>query len=229
AGEILGVAGVDGNGQAELEAALAGLVAPESGSVRIDGTPLPAAMPSARRDLRLAYIPSDRYRHGLVGPLDLADNLDLGRTPGIRPARRRRRSSAVGRLVEWDVRGGGPTISAGDLSGGNAQKLVLSRELDEEPSAVIACHPTRGLDPGAAATVAERLVAFAASGAAVLWIGAELDELFNVCDRLVVLAGGEIADRCDRPFDRTRIGEAMASALPVAVASAAGDDIEVPA
>ena len=115
------------------------------------------------------------------------------------------------------MRSAGSATRAKELSGGNAQKLVLARELGDDPGVVVACHPTRGLDPGAAATVATRLLGFARLGAAVLWIGAELDELFNVADRIVVLAGGEIADRCEQPFDRVRIGAAMASALPVTV------------
>lgn len=208
-GEILGIAGIDGNGQAELEAVLAGSNAPDSGSVSVHGQPVEGGDPQARRDAGVAYVPSDRYRHGLVRPMSLSDNLELGRVPRVRPPRRRRHADAAHSLDDWSVRAAGPGASAASLSGGNAQKMVLARELSGEPPVIVACYPTRGLDPGAASTVAERLVSRAQGGAAVLWIGAELDELFAVSDRIVVLAGGRITGEFTAPFDRQRIGYAM--------------------
>lgn len=188
AGEILGIAGVDGNGQSDLEAVLCGRIAPTGGGVEIDGRPLDVGNPGSSASAGVAYIPSDRYRHGLVRAMDLSENLELGRTKRIRPPRRQRHDAAAERLVDWNVRSAGPAARAGSLSGGNAQKLVLARELDHEPSVVIVRYPTRGLDPSAAASVADRLIDRAVSGAAVLWIGAELDELFAVSDRLIVLS-----------------------------------------
>lgn len=208
-GEILGIAGIDGNGQAELEAVLAGSVAPDSGTVRVHQQPIVGGDPQARRDAGVAYVPSDRYRHGLVRPMSLSDNLELGRVPRIRPSRRRRHADAAHSLDDWSVRSAGPGASAASLSGGNAQKMVLARELSGEPPVIVACYPTRGLDPGAASTVAQRLVSRAEGGAAVLWIGAELDELFAVSDRVVVLAGGRITGEFTAPFDREQIGYAM--------------------
>ena len=209
-GEIVGVAGVDGNGQADLEAAVSGRVDVAAGHVKVKGEPLVAHQPRRRREQGLAYIPSDRYQWGLIRAMDLADNLELGRVPRWRPGRSRRRAAAQGDLTSWDVRTSGPGARAGSLSGGNAQKLVLARELAGAPTAVLACYPTRGLDPNAADAVAERLVRCATEGAAVLWIGAELDELLAVCDRIVVLAGGEVRGPFYPPFDRPAIGLAMA-------------------
>jgi simple sugar transport system ATP-binding protein len=209
-GEVLGVAGVDGNGQAELEAALSGRSVPESGSVLLDDTPVPVGDPRARRAKGFAYVPSDRYQWGLIRAMDLADNLELGRVPAWRARRRLRRDRARPDLAAWDVRTAGPQARAGTLSGGNAQKLVLARELDGEPHAVLACYPTRGLDPGASDAVSRRLVGCAEAGAAVLWIGAELDELLAVADRIVVLAAGRVTGTFLPPFDRERIGLAMA-------------------
>ncbi len=213
AGEILGIAGVDGNGQSELEAALAGRVRPDSGSIRIDGLALTPLDPRSRRRAGVAYVASDRYRHALLRPMEIADNLELGRVPRVRGPRSQRHAIAREQLVEWDVRSAGPAARASSLSGGNAQKVVLARELDGEPGVVLACYPTRGLDPNAAAAVADRLVARAVDGAAVLWIGAELDELFAVADRLVVLAAGHISGEFTPPFDRDAVGLAMTDSL----------------
>lgn len=215
AGEIVGIAGVDGNGQSELEAAICGRTVPDSGSVAIDGERIPPGDPRERRRMGLAYVPSDRYRWGLVRAMDLADNLELGRVPRWRARRSRRRQQSEAPLDHWDVRTSGPAQRAGRLSGGNAQKLVLARELQGTPLAVLACYPTRGLDPGAADTVATRLASCAGDGAAVLWIGAELDELLAVSDRIFVMANGVSVGPFLPPFDRAAIGLAMTGATSV--------------
>jgi general nucleoside transport system ATP-binding protein len=210
AGEVLGVAGVDGNGQAELEELLAGIAAPDRGSVTVDGKPVPVAAPRERVAHGVAYVPADRYRRALAGPLTLADNLELGRGDRRRPPLARRQQRAEPVLAEWDVRGSGPAAPASSLSGGNAQKLVLARELVAGPRLVVAAQPTRGLDPEAARLISERILAAAADGAAVVWFGAELDELFAVADRLVVLAGGRATEPFTPPYDRGAVGLAMA-------------------
>jgi ABC-type uncharacterized transport system ATPase subunit len=208
AGQVLGIAGVDGNGQSELEAVLAGR-ASYVGTVEIDGEALALRSPGDRIDAGIAYVTSDRYRYGLVRALDLADNLLLGRMPAWLPGRRTRQVAAAPKLADWDVRAHGPGTIAGTLSGGNAQKVVLAREMDGDVRFVLACHPTRGLDPEAAATVARRVLERAASGAAVLWMGAELDELFDVSDEVLVMAGGRLVGPFHPPYDRSEIGLAM--------------------
>jgi len=212
AGEVLGVAGVDGNGQAELEEVLAGLAAPDAGTATLDGAPLPHGAPRERIARGIAYIPSDRYRTALVRPMSLADNVELGRGRRWRPRRRVRRDAIADRLAAWQVRAAGPGAPVRSLSGGNAQKLVLARELAEEPQLVVTCHPTRGLDPGAAATVAERLLDAAARGAAVVWMGAELEEVLAVSHRVIVLSHGRLTGTFSPPFDRQAIGRAMGGA-----------------
>jgi ABC-type uncharacterized transport system ATPase subunit len=212
AGEVLGVAGVDGNGQAELEEVLAGLAAPDTGTVTLDGAAVPHGAPRQRIARGIAYIPSDRYRTALVRPMSLADNVELGRGRRWRPRRRVRRQAIAERLTAWQVRAAGPSAPVRSLSGGNAQKLVLARELAEQPQLVVTCHPTRGLDPGAAATVAERLLDAAAHGAAVVWMGAELEEVLAVSHRVIVLSHGRITGTFSRPFDRQAIGRAMGGA-----------------
>lgn len=214
AGEVLGVAGVDGNGQAELEELLAGIVAPDRGSVTVDGKPVPVAAARERVADGVAYVPADRYRRALAGPLTLADNLELGRGDRRRPPLARREERAEPVLAEWDVRGSGPAALAASLSGGNAQKLVLARELAAGTRLVVAAQPTRGLDPEAARMISERILAAAAEGAAVVWFGAELDELFAVADRLVVLAGGRATEPFTPPYDRGAVGLAMAGGHP---------------
>ena len=208
AGQVLGIAGVDGNGQAELEAVLAGR-ASFDGTIEMDDRTLALRNPGDRITAGIAYITSDRYRFGLVRALDLADNLLLGRMPRWLPGRRRRHDMAAPRLAGWDVRAHGPGTITGTLSGGNAQKVVLAREMDEDIRFVLACHPTRGLDPEAAASVARRVLERASDGAAVLWIGAELDELFEVSDELLVMAGGRLVGPFHAPYDRGAIGLVM--------------------
>jgi simple sugar transport system ATP-binding protein len=208
-GEIVGIAGVDGNGQAELEQVISAQVAPTGGTIEIDGEPLLVDSPRRRIDRKIGYIPSDRYRWGMVRPMTISDNLELGRSPFWRKRRPQRFGHATERIETWDVRCAGPGAAVSSLSGGNAQKLILARELAGSTSVILACYPTRGLDPEAARIVVERIVGQAEQGAAVIWIGAELDELFAVADRIVVLAGGAISGEFPPPYDRAAIGLAM--------------------
>jgi simple sugar transport system ATP-binding protein len=209
AGEVVGIAGVDGNGQAELEAVLAGVEPPTAGHVMVDGEPLPVHAPRDRVRRNVAYIPSDRYRTGIVRPMTLADNIELGRSGMWRVRRGARHRTTLPRLSAWDVRSRGPAALVRSLSGGNAQKLLLAREMHVEPSVVIACHPTRGLDPGAARTIADRILDAAAAGAAVVWVSVDLEELLAVSHRIIVLVDGSVTGRFEKPFDRNAIGLSM--------------------
>ncbi|WP_372097074.1 ABC transporter ATP-binding protein [Tistrella mobilis] len=198
-GEVLGIAGVDGNGQAELAEALAGLRRPVAGDVLVDGVTV--APGRARERLtrhRVAYVPRDRHHTGLVLDMDGARNLIL-RDVDRPPVRRRfgliDRALAARRLTqaitEFDVRGAahGPARA---LSGGNQQKLVLARELGHAPRLLIAEQPTKGLDVAATAFVQRKVLELTRSGAAVLYISTELDELRTVADRIAVMSGGRI-------------------------------------
>jgi simple sugar transport system ATP-binding protein len=194
-GELLGVAGVDGNGQRELALAIAGLV-PHGGRVVIGSRDVTRASPRARLAAGLAHVPEDRQHGGLVLDASVADNLALGRadvTGKFRVDRRRVAMHADLEISALDIRPPERTAIARALSGGNQQKIVIGRELSRPHlAAVIASQPTRGVDLGAVARIHDRLRAAATSGAGVLVISADLDELLALCHRIVVLLRGKL-------------------------------------
>jgi general nucleoside transport system ATP-binding protein len=193
-GEILGVAGVDGNGQIELAETLAGLRHPRAGAVMLDGRDITRAAVVARTRAGVAYMPADRSSTALVRTLSIAENLMLrdSREPpyaqgmflsvgGLH--------DKAGRLIkEYDIRGQGPKTLAARLSGGNQQKIVIARELDRNPAVLIAHQAAWGLDPGATRFVLERVLALREHGAAVLYFSSELEEVLEVADRIAVMA-----------------------------------------
>jgi len=195
AGEIVGVAGVDGNGQRELGLAIAGLVA-HSGEVRLAGRDLSRLSPKRRLAAGLAHVPEDRQHGGLVLDATIADNLTLGRadiTGRFTIDRAAVASFADTQIRELDIRPTARTAIARALSGGNQQKVVIGRELSRPQLAVVlAAQPTRGVDLGGIARIHDRLRAAARAGAGVLVISADLDELLGLCHRIVVLLRGRI-------------------------------------
>ncbi len=215
AGEILGIAGVDGNGQTELIDALSGLRHPVSGSIRIGGHELSRATARDALDAGVGHIPEDRQRRGLVLDFNLAENLvlhDYGREPfskfgWINPRGWFR--WARGLLQEFDVRGGGPTTRGSSLSGGNQQKVVIAREVSRNPSVLIAAQPTRGLDVGAIEFVHRRLVEQRDAGKAVLLVSLELEEIVSLSDRILVLYEGRIVAEFPPDVSEEEIGIAM--------------------
>jgi simple sugar transport system ATP-binding protein len=214
AGEIVGIAGVDGNGQTELIEALTGLRRPEDGRVAVGGRELRA---SARQTLEagLGHIPEDRQRRGLVLEFSIAENValhDYAKSPASRwgwlfPARLIERARRL--IEEFDVRGGGPLTPAGALSGGNQQKLVAAREIDRDPKALIAAQPTRGLDVGAIEYLHRRLVTERDEGRAILLVSLELDEILSLSDRILVLYEGEIVGEHTGQVSEEQIGLEM--------------------
>jgi general nucleoside transport system ATP-binding protein len=215
AGEIVGIAGVDGNGQTELIEALTGLRRAERGVIRVGGREL--HHPTAREvlDAGLGHIPEDRQRRGLVLEFSLAENIalhDYGEPPESRwgwlfPKRLVER--ARGLIEEFDVRGGGPFTRAGALSGGNQQKVVAAREISRDPKALIAAQPTRGLDVGAIEYLHRRLVNERDEGRAILLVSLELDEIFSLSDRILVLYEGEIVGTHEGEVSEEQIGFEM--------------------
>jgi len=197
-GEIVGLAGVDGNGQSELIDAISGLRRVSSGSVAIGGRDVTGNSPSSILDLGLGHIPEDRQLRGLVLEFSLAENLalhDFDKPPDSRlgwlfPRQLIRRARDL--LKQYDVRGGGPQTRAAALSGGNQQKVVLAREIGREPSVLIAAQPTRGLDVGAIEFVHRRLIEARDNGKAVLLVSLELDEILSLSDRILVVYEGQI-------------------------------------
>jgi general nucleoside transport system ATP-binding protein len=218
--EIFAVAGVDGNGQGELADVIAGVRAPDTGAVFIDGRDVTAASVSERLAVGLAYVPADRASTGLVGAMTIAENLamrDIAAPPHRRGwwlDRAATRLHAEARLRDFAVRAHGPEALAATLSGGNQQKVILARELGRQPRVVLAVQPTRGLDPGATRFVIEKILALREAGAAVLYVSTELDEILAVADRIGVMYGGRLVGVVRRQdADLTGIGLMMAGAL----------------
>jgi general nucleoside transport system ATP-binding protein len=202
-GEILGVAGVDGNGQGELAEVICGLRAPTAGRVRVGGREATGRSPAEIIRMGVGFIPADRQRVGLVLDFDIERNLILKRhrePPFCRgglmdfAAVRRAAAELIGR---FDIRAAGSRVRARTLSGGNQQKLVLAREVASGPAVLVAMQATRGLDVGATEYVQRALLAQRDRGAAILYISTELDEVLTLSDRIVVLFQGEIVGTLD--------------------------------
>jgi general nucleoside transport system ATP-binding protein len=197
AGEIVGVAGVSGNGQGALAALVAGMAPPASGRATLFGRPLPP--PRAAMRAGIARIPEDRHREGIVGSLTVAENLvleslddsEVQRWGFLRFQSIREKARAI--IAAFDIRCPGPDAPIRLLSGGNIQKVILARGLARQPRAVLANQPTRGLDVGATADVHRRLLQARDSGAAVVLISEDLDELFALSDRIAVLSQGRLS------------------------------------
>jgi ABC-type uncharacterized transport system ATPase subunit len=198
AGEILGLAGVQGNGQTELCEALIGLRPISGGQVRLNDRDLTRATPRQRLHAGLAYVPEDRQEDGLIGDFSVADNmvLDTYNEPpyakGITLNLAAIASNAAARVQEFDVRTTSADTPVGTLSGGNQQKVILARELGREHKVLVASQPTRGLDVGSIEFVHKRIVAARDSGVAVLIVSSELDEIYALADRIGVMYEGRI-------------------------------------
>jgi ABC-type uncharacterized transport system ATPase subunit len=215
AGEIVGIAGVDGNGQTELIEALTGLRKATSGSIRLGGKDVAQESVRGRLEDGLGHIPEDRLRRGIILEFTLAENLALhdyrlepdSRLGWLRPGRM---IAAARRLIaEFDVRGGGPRARGSELSGGNQQKLVVAREISRDPRLLVAAQPTRGLDVGAIEFLHRRLVAERDQGRAVLLVSLELDEILSLSDRILVMYEGRIVGEFPPGVDAETLGVAM--------------------
>jgi simple sugar transport system ATP-binding protein len=229
AGEILGVAGVQGNGQTELCEALMGL-RPSTGAVHLDGADLSHASTRARLRAGIGYVPEDRSEDGLVGDFSVADNLilDVYNQPpyasGIALNLDAIRDSAVKRVEEYDVRTTSVQTPAGTLSGGNQQKVVVAREMGRDAKLLIVSQPTRGLDVGSIEFVHRRLVAQRDAGAAVLIVSSELDEIYALSDRIAVMYEGQIVAFCPPTIPEEELGLLMAGSGPGAADGSTGPD-----
>ena len=198
AGEIVGVAGVSGNGQQELMAALSG-EDPRAlpGSVQLFGSDIARASPRKRRALGLHFVPEERLGRGAVPTLSLAQNTLLTRTGAVKAGGwlnlAQTRQLAADLITRYNVKAGGPDAAARSLSGGNLQKFLVGREIDANPKLLIVSQPTWGVDVGAAAQIRGALLALRDAGCALLVVSEELDELFEISDRMVVMAQGRIS------------------------------------
>jgi ABC-type uncharacterized transport system ATPase subunit len=216
-GELVGIAGIAGNGQDELSRVLTGLQPAAGGRLLVDGRDLTRGSVRARQAAGVAHIPADRQAHGLVLAATVLDNVLLAR-PELRPRFPRPAAAARpvvdGLLARADVRPPDGRVVAATLSGGNQQKVVVARELDRAGLAlVVAAYPTRGVDLGAAARIHERLREVAAAGAGVVVLSADLDELAALCHRVLVMFGGRIVGELASAELRSPAGRVRASAL----------------
>ncbi|MDF1872821.1 ABC transporter ATP-binding protein [Vannielia sp.] len=220
-GEVVGIAGVQGNGQSALIEALAGLRRPVAGKVTFDGTDITDASARERHRMGIAHIPEDRQRAGLIGNFTVAENMVLdsyygppfAKGAGINWGRVEEEAAAV--AEQYDVRTPSVHAAAAHLSGGNQQKLVVARELSRDTRLVIAGQPTRGLDVGSIAFIHERLMAARDEGDGVLIVSSELDEIMALSDRILVMFKGRIVAEYaphEAPVDKGTIGLAMAGA-----------------
>jgi len=218
AGEIVGLAGIDANGQSELIEAIMGLRRPDAGTVTVAGRDVTGAGPRRTLEAGVGHIAEDRHRRGLVLEFDLAENLALREyraPPYSRHGFLHPRAMVAGarRLIdEFDVRGGEPETRAGSLSGGNQQKVVIARELDADPQVIIAAQPTRGLDVGAIEFVHRRLVEARDAGRAVLLVSLELEEIRSLSDRVLVMYEGQIVAELPPEASEEDFGMAMTGA-----------------
>ncbi len=216
-GRITGLAGVSGNGQAALAAIVAGLATPCAGRLLIDGTPVGAGWsPHAAMAAGIARIPEDRQRTGSIADMNVAENAVLEAYGGRRFSRagwmnrRAAEAFAAELIAAYDVRGGEPRTRAGQLSGGNLQKLILGRALAPAPRVILALQPTRGLDVGAVAYVHARLLEARARGAAVLLISEDLDEIQALADVIHVISAGRLSPALPRGTAVAALGGWMA-------------------
>jgi simple sugar transport system ATP-binding protein len=214
-GEIVALAGVDGNGQTELIDAITGLRKPSSGRVVVGNDDLTGKSAREFLDHGVGHIPEDRHRRGLVLDFSLAENLvlhDYDKSPYSRRSFLNLRAIldyARKLLTEFDVRGGTPDTRASALSGGNQQKVVIAREVSRDPTSLVAAQPTRGLDVGAIEFVHRRLVEERDEGRAVLLVSLELEEVISLADRILVIYEGQIVGEFDPSVSEEQLGIAM--------------------
>jgi simple sugar transport system ATP-binding protein len=208
AGEIVGIAGIEGNGQTELIEALAGLVDRDavSGAILLEGHNVAPLSARERRARGIAHVPEDRHRRGLLLDFDLAENAILGaddRPPvSVGPARVWLNLGAIRAktekiLKDFDVRPANPDLTARSLSGGNQQKLILGREIEQGPRLLLVAQPTRGVDIGGIEFIHKRLVEMRDAGCALLLVSSELEEVTALSDRLLVMREGRIVGEVD--------------------------------
>jgi simple sugar transport system ATP-binding protein len=224
-GEIVGIAGVQGNGQTELVEGLTGLRTPLGGAVLLNGKDMTIATPRAMHKANVAHVPEDRQKSGLVLPFTVTENIVLNSyyekplSRGVRMDWDAAHDQAVRLVDEYDVRTPGVEVLVSNLSGGNQQKVIVAREFDRDVALVIASQPTRGIDVGSIEYIHSRIVEERDLGAAVLIVSSELDEIMALSDRILVMYEGKIAGEFDGSATATEIGLAMLGSADEVAAS----------
>jgi simple sugar transport system ATP-binding protein len=216
AGEIVGIAGVAGNGQSELLEALAGIRKPVSGEILIDGKPVSSADPALLRQLGLAHIPEDRHHMGLVLKFEEYENSILGYHHDPRYGRGALldldavRKSAEEQIAKYDIRPPNARLKTANFSGGNQQKIVVAREIERDPKMLLIGQPTRGVDIGAIEFIHKRIIEMRDAGKAVLLVSVELDEIRSLSDRILVMFAGKVVGEKASDADEQALGLMMA-------------------
>ena len=219
AGEVLGIAAIEGNGQSELIEAITGMRKIDAGQVTICGQDATGLSPGAIRALGLAHVPEDRLATGLSRDATVTENLLTGkqRRPEFNRFRFHQRTSTIERYArelyeKFDIRGAGTDVTAGSMSGGNMQKVVIAREFSFDSPVLIVAQPTRGVDVGAIEFIHSRIIARRNAGCAILLCSADLDEVFRLSDRIVTLYEGKITGEYVPPYSKQQIGLGMTGA-----------------
>ncbi len=217
AGEIVGIAGVSGNGQSELLAALAGIAKPKSGHILIDGEEVTGLDPAELRQRGLAHVPEDRHGMGLVLPFEENENSILGYHGDPKFAfgplldLNAIRADAQENITAYDIQPPNCRLKTSKFSGGNQQKIVLAREIERDPKILLVGQPTRGVDIGAIEFIHRRLIKLRDQGKAILLVSVELDEIMSLADRIIVMCGGRITgERACEATDQRDLGLLMA-------------------
>jgi simple sugar transport system ATP-binding protein len=218
AGEVVGVAGIDGNGQSELVAAIAGLLPVKAGKIFLKGKDISTETVRSRNESGIGLVPEDRHKHGLVLDFRLDENLIL-KSYRLLPYTNRMGflnfnvilKHAESLIDDFDIRAGsGPATPARSMSGGNQQKVVIAREIDLSPDLLIVSQPTRGLDVGAIEYIHSRIIKERDKGKAVLLVSFELDEIMGLCDRIAAVSKGQVVGIVDAAgADERQIGAMM--------------------
>jgi ABC-type uncharacterized transport system ATPase subunit len=217
AGEIVGIAGVSGNGQSELLDLIAGIAKPLSGEIIFEGNEIgQLADPAYVRGEGLAHVPEDRQHRGLVSSFDASESSILGwhQSPSLGDGFRLNRQAVIDRckteMAEFDVRPSDPLLKSSKFSGGNQQKIILAREIERDPDLLIVGQPTRGVDIGAIEFIHKRLIALRDQGKAILLVSVELDEIRSLSDRIIVMFDGKIMGERNADTNEREIGLLMA-------------------
>lgn len=205
AGEIVGVAGVDGNGQTQLAQLITGVIAPESGTVRLKGDRVAVFDPNGFIEHGVSHVPEDRNLQGLIGDMSIAENLVLKDTDdprfshghGLRLNKRAIHAYAQSMMEKYDVRATSDSQSVRELSGGNQQKVIIGRWLLTKPEVLLLDEPTRGIDVGAKYEIYQLILDLAKEGKGVIMVSSEMPELLGICDRILVMSGGVLAGEVD--------------------------------
>ncbi|MGY3926925.1 ABC transporter ATP-binding protein [Aeromonas simiae] len=231
AGEVVGIAGVSGNGQSELLSLLGGILTPSQGSFTIGKQQVSPSAPASPRSVRamgLGHVPEDRHKMGLINRFEAQEAFILGyhHLPGYNQGLLQDKGAILAdcqaKMEKWDVRPPIPTLRTANFSGGNQQKLVLAREVEQDPDVLLVGQPTRGVDIGAIEYIHQQIIAMRDKGKAVLLVSVELDEIMSLSDRILVIADGRLVGELDAErADEKTLGLMMANIVPDEIAAEA--------